>query len=380
MRSLITARKVCEDFHPGLLAELERMPLTERESPDSPVVEIYRKHGGPGLLVPAKFGGPAAGPVEAVRVQHALSSLTPSLGVAMAMHHFTVAMLFSLTETEDRITPEQLKWLSGIAGDGLLLASGWAEGRPDQNILVPTVVAEKAADGGYVVNGAKKPCSLSKSMDLLTASVNMTGEDGRATLALLLIPADSPGISVSPFWTTPILGAAQSHQVKLENVKVPAELVIQSTPEDQSRLDDLQTAGFTWFELMASAVYTGAAAALVEQVFTADRGTAERRAALATKLEAAFALLEGAARAIEDGVGGDEAVAGVLVARYAAQDLLSGVADIAAEMLGGIAFIRSFDVAYLASAIRALAFHPPSRASVAAELSEYFAGRPLQLS
>lgn len=70
----------------------------------------------------------------------------------------------------------------------------------------------------------------------------------------------------------------------------------------------------------------------------------------------------------------------MLTARYATQDLLSQTVDQAVEMLGGMAYIRSGEVAYLASAVRALAFHPPSRASVAAELAEYFAGGPLRLS
>jgi alkylation response protein AidB-like acyl-CoA dehydrogenase len=378
LRSLTLAHQTCEKYHPGLLAALERMPLTTREAAGSPVVEIYREHAGPGLLVPEEFGGPAAGPLDAVRAQRALSAASPSLGIAATMHHFTVAMLFSLAQTAERLTPAQLKLLSGVAGDGLLLASGWAEGRTDQNILVPSVTAERAS-GGFVVNGAKRPCSLSESMDLLTASVAVT-EDGQTSLALLLIPADSPGISVSPFWTTPVLAAAQSNEVRLTDVEVPEELVIQSTPEDQDRLDDLQTAGFTWFELLATATYTGAASALVERVFAAGRGTAADRAALTVRLEAAIALVEGAARAIEAGQAGDEAVAGVLVARYAVQDLLAQTVDTAAEMLGGMAFIRSFDVAYLASAVRALAFHPPSRASVASALGEYFEGEPLRLS
>jgi alkylation response protein AidB-like acyl-CoA dehydrogenase len=379
LRSLTIARQTCEKYHPGLLAALERMPLTAREAPDSPVVEIYRKHAGPGLLVPEEFGGPAAGPLDAVRAQRGLSAASPSLGIAATMHHFTVAMLFSLAETAERLTPAQLKLLSGVAGDGLLLASGWAEGRTDQNILVPSVTAERTPEG-FVVNGAKRPCSLSESMDLLTASVAVTDEDGQGSLALLLIPADSPGISTAPFWTTPVLAAAQSNQVLLKDVQVPEELVIQSTPEDQDRLDDLQTAGFTWFELLATSSYTGAASALVEQVFAAGRGGPADRSALAVRLEAANALVEGAARAIEDGQTGDEAVAGVLVARYAVQDLLAQAVDTAAEMLGGMAFIRSFDVAYLASAVRALAFHPPSRASVAPALGEYFEGEPLRLS
>ncbi|MDA5283049.1 acyl-CoA dehydrogenase family protein [Streptomyces sp. NPDC054904] len=384
MRSLTTARGICEQFHPGLLDALENLPLTSadggaRESADSPVLELYREHAGPGLLVPAAYGGAAAGPLEAVRVQRALAAASPSLGVASTMHHFTVAMLFRLAEVTDRLTPTQLKVMTAVASDGLLLASGWAEGRTSQNILTPSVVAERTP-GGYRVNGSKKPCSLSRSMDVLTASVAVTGDDGRSGLALMLIPASSPGITTRPFWGTPVLAAAQSDEVVFTDVEVPADLVIHSTPEDADRLDDLQTAGFTWFELLATATYVGAASELVARVVAGGRGTADERARLVVRLDAAVALVEGAARALEDGTEGDEAVAAVLTARYASQDLLASAVDQAVEMLGGMAFIRSADVAYLASAVRALAFHPPSRASVAAELADYFAGSPLRLS
>jgi alkylation response protein AidB-like acyl-CoA dehydrogenase len=379
MRSLTVAREECERFHPGLLEALEALPLQTREADGSPVLDIYRRHGGPGLLAPQEYGGPAAGPLQAVRVQRAVSALSPSLGVGLAMHHFTVAMLFSLADTAGRLTDAQVKLMSGIAGDGLLLASGWAEGRTDQNILLPSVVAEPVA-GGYEVNGAKKPCSLSRAMDVLTASVSLTDEQGRPALALLLIPASSPGISVHPFWANPILMGAQSHEVRLENVHVPAELVIASTPEDESRLDDLQSAGFTWFELLATSTYVGAASALVARVLDAGRGSTPERAAIALRLEAAVDLVEGAARAVEGGLAGEDAVAKVLVARYATQDLLASAVDGAVELLGGIAFLRDFDIAYLASTIRALAFHPPSRGSTATALEDYFNGQPLRLS
>lgn len=379
MRSLTTARGICEQFHAGLLDALEDLPLSIREGADSPVLELYRKHGGPGLLVPAAYGGAAAGPLEAVRVQRAIAAASPSLGVATVMHHFTVAMLFRLAEATGRLTPAQLKLMTAVASDGLLLASGWAEGRTDQNILAPSVVAERIP-GGYRVNGSKKPCSLSGSMDVLTASVQVTQEDGRSGLALMLIPASSPGIETRPFWATPVLAASQSHEVRLTDVVVPEDLVIHSTPEDADRLDDLQTAGFTWFELLATSSYVGAASALVAQVLEGNRGTAAERAQLAIRLDAAVSLVEGAARSLEDGTEGDEAVAAVLTARYATQDLLAQTVDQAVEMLGGMAYIRSGDVAYLSSAVRALAFHPPSRASVAAELAEYFAGGPLRLS
>jgi alkylation response protein AidB-like acyl-CoA dehydrogenase len=287
-------------------------------------------------------------------------------------------MLFELAATADRLTPEQVATISRIAPERLLVASGWAEGRPNQNILVPTMTAT-GTDGGYLVNGAKKPCSLSRSMDLLTASVTLPVDAG-ASLAMLLIPADSPGISVHPFWTSPILAAAQSHEVRLTDVHVPAELVVRTVPEDPHRLDDLQVAGFLWFEMLISSVYTGVASALVERVLAGGRGSVTDRAAMSVQLESAVALVEGAARAVADGVGGEEAVSQVLVARFATQDALVAAANLAVELLGGIHFIQSPEVAYLASAVAPLAFHPPSRTATAEPLIEYLAGGPLELS
>jgi hypothetical protein len=52
----------------------------------------------------------------------------------------------------------------------------------------------------------------------------------------------------------------------------------------------------------------------------------------------------------------------------------------AAELLGGIAFIRSPDIGYLIAAVRALAYHPPSRTAMAEALVDYLTGRPLRLT
>src|SRR5262249_24811444 len=164
MRSLDAARDVCDQYHPGLCKSLAELDLLDREAAGSPVIELFRTHGGPGLLVPGEYSGNGVDPLDAVRVQRALSSYSPSLGAPVTMHHFTVAMLFSLARTAERLNQAQLDVLGRIVPERLLIASGWAEGKPDQNILVPAVTA-KAVDGGYLVNGGKKPCSLSGSMD-----------------------------------------------------------------------------------------------------------------------------------------------------------------------------------------------------------------------
>jgi alkylation response protein AidB-like acyl-CoA dehydrogenase len=378
MRSLDTAREVCDQYHPGLCKSLGEFDLMDLETPGSPIIDLFRTHDGPSLLVPEQYSGFGVDALDAVRVQRALASYSPSLGAAVTMHHFTMAMLFSLAGTAERLTPAQLDLLSRIAPERLLVASGWAEGKPDQNILIPAVTA-KEAEGGYTVNGGKKPCSLSRSMDLLTASVAVP-IDGEPTLAVLLIPADSPGISVHPFWSSVVLAAAESDEVRLSDVHVPQDLVIRTVPDDPDRLDDLQTAGFVWFEMLISSVYVGAASALVERALKRGRGSVTDRAGASIQLEAAVGLLEGMARAVRDGVSGDEAVAQVLLARFAAQQALASATDRAAELLGGISFMQSSEVAYLLAASRPLAFHPPSRGSAAEALVNYVCGEPLRLA
>ncbi|MFF7249693.1 acyl-CoA dehydrogenase family protein [Embleya sp. NPDC008237] len=378
MLSLDIARDTCERHHPGLLKALDALPMPEREARDSPVVDIFKEHGGAALLVPRAYGGVGADALDAVRVTRALGAYSPSLAAGATMHNFTVAMLFALADRVVPPTPEQKRLLARIAPEGMLLASGWAEGRTQQDILSPSVTAEAVADG-FVVNGAKKPCSLSRSMDLLTASVTLPDADGRTSLAVLLIPADSAGISVHPFWDSPVLAAAQSDEVRLHDVHVPEHLVIRGTADDPGRLDDLQEATFVWFELLITSAYVGAASALTESVMKRERGTVTDRAALGIQLEAAVGLTEGTARALRDGVTGEESVAAALTARFAIQKSLATVSEQAVELLGGIAFIKSPEIAYLSSALHPLAFHPPGRTSSSPHLVEYFNGGPLRI-
>ncbi len=379
MRSLKAARDLCDTYHPGLRKSLAEISLAERESPGSPILRAFRAHGGPALVVPQAFGGLGADAVDAVRVQRAVGSFSPSLAAAAAMHHFTAAMLFELAREDGRLTAAQLDLLHTVAPGARLMASGWAEGHTQTNILVPAVTATPT-EGGYLLSGSKKPCSLSRSMELLTASIAVPGAQGTPELALALTPADVPGLSVHPFWRNDVLAAAESDEVRLEDVFVPAELVVRTSADDPQRLDDLQTAGFVWFTLLISAGYVGAASALIEQVVERERGSIGDRAALVIRGDSAFALLEGVARTVRDGVVDEETLAAVLDARYTAQELIVQAASDALELLGGIDFVRGADNTRLAAAVHALAFHPPSRGSAAEPLLRWFAGGPLELS
>lgn len=364
----------CDTLMPGLRKSLAAIALSELESEQSGAIDLFRVHSGPNLVVPASYGGTGATALEAVRAVRALGAVAPSLTVATMMHHFSVGSLFGMAEVAG--TPTLEAALRRIAGQRMLVASGFAEGRVGQGILAPTMQA-RPVDGGFVINGVKKPCSLADSMDLLTASVALPSPDGSTELGLALIPADVDGLTVHPFWSTFALAGAQSHEVRLNDVFVGAEEVLVPQPELIEKLLELHGVGLIWFQMIICAAYTGIASRLVHQVLERSRGTVSDRAALAVRIESAAALTEGLALRVDSGETANDTLARALVTRYAVQDAVVGSVGQAVELLGGMAYVSSSDVAYLAAAAQAIAFHPPSRTSTAEGLLGYFAGQPL---
>jgi alkylation response protein AidB-like acyl-CoA dehydrogenase len=379
LRFLAHERSTLERFLPGLDARLAAMPLAQLESPRTQAIAAFRESGGVGLLVPNQQRGGGAGPVDAVRIQRALGSRSPSLAVATTMHHFSTATMLELWRIQQGIG-----WmlLQAIGEGKLLLASGFAEGVRGQGVLTPTMRARRV-NGGVVISGTKKPCSLSRSMDLLTASVIVSSDGGGGEpdeLAIALVPANAPGVEVKPFWGTPILGGAESDAVTLNDVEVESELLVPMGSAAGSELDRVEITGFVWFVLLITASYLGIASALVERVLEASRGEAVSRLSAAMELEAAMASLECVAlRLAGEGASADLLVT-ALFCRYSAQDAINRSVACSTEQLGGMAFIKGEDVSYFASASRALAFHPPARPKNAQLLVNALGGAELVIT
>ena len=374
MTLLRAERDTLEAFLPGLDKYLKDTPLVELERPGAGALKAFRELGGPALLVPAEYEGKGASMLDAVRIQRAIGSRSPSLAVATTMHHFSVASLVELTQAGNGF---EWAMLMAIAENSWLLSSGFAEGKPGQHILSPTMRGIPA-DGGIVVSGTKKPCSLTWSMNLMSASVAVAGPDGGSgRTAVVLVPADTEGIERAPFWRSTALAAAESDQVTLNEVFVPDALIFY--PQDSESMDPIQARGFVWFELLICASYLGAATNLAERVIERGRGSEMDRAGLAIELESAAAALEHVAITAAHTNDNDALLANALFVRYATERTIERVVKSATAVAGGMAFIESPDIAYLLAATRALAFHPPSREAAAAPLVRYLSGLPLML-
>lgn len=378
MRTLDEARAVCDRYLPGLLDKLSALPLAELERPGNPGLELFRECGGPALVIPREYEGQGASPLEALQITRAIGATSPSLSVASTMHHFSVATIFVLAGSQ---RSSGLEWalLEGIATQNLLVSSGFAEGNPGQGILSPTVKAVRA-DGGLVVNGSKKPCSMARSMDLLSASAVVTNDDGSTENLVMLVPRDTDGISVHEFWRSDVLAGAESDEVRMTDAFVDERLLVPVEIGGDGELDELQNVGFMWFELLITSCYLGMASKLVERALGSGKLSADQAADLGVRLETATLLLEGVANRIASGESDNAALTKTLIARYGAQQAIVDAAGRATEALGGMAFISSPDVAYFLAASHCSFFHPPSRSSTAASLAANLTGDVLRIS
>ncbi|GAB6039851.1 hypothetical protein [Endothiovibrio diazotrophicus] len=367
MNFLKRERDTLEALMPGFDARLREIPLLEMESKGNPGIALFREFGGPALLVSAEYGGKQANQLQMVRLQRAMASRSPSLALATNMHSCTVAAVPPCEATAEL--------LKSIAENGLYLASGFADGQPRKSILRPSMEIERA-EGGWLLSGRKKPVSLSESMDFLTASVLLPAKEGGGEeLALVTIPADTPGITVLEYGNDQILMGAENNEVVLERVFVGDEYISYFGGPDQ--LNEALSTAFLWFECFVSSAYLGAASALVERVLQHNRGNETERMALITQTESTMMAIEGVATSIMGGHDEEIDVARALYVRYGTQQAIERITQHAAELLGGVSYLESNEVSTLLSACRALAFHPPSRFSITPALDAFMLGEPL---
>ncbi|OBB99593.1 acyl-CoA dehydrogenase family protein [Mycobacterium sp. 852002-40037_SCH5390672] len=369
------AYSTTEEMAPGLIDGLTAVGLASLEAESRQGIEMFRRRGQTGLLVPKDLGGAGACARQAVQYMLAIGSLAPSLSIVATMHHFSVA---SLAKFQNGFDDLQKVLLTSVVTDRLLVASAFAEARPTAGMFEPTMIAVRDGDN-WIVNGSKKPCTLAMSMDLLTASVVLTDEVD--DYAIMVIPARLPGISTRPFWRAPVLQAAESDEVVFENVVVPDDCIMRLDIDPRTGIDEIQKNGLIWFTILAAASYLGMVTALVQRVHESGRADDCMLGHFFVELSAPTSMLECVARTIDDdGHDADSTLAACLAMRFGVADAISRIVPRALEVLGGIAFIADESVGLLAGSASALLFQPPTRHSIISELGGYSAGSTMRFS
>jgi alkylation response protein AidB-like acyl-CoA dehydrogenase len=369
-RWLSEAFAALDRWLPALGEALASHPLAVLESEGNPGIADFKRCGGTGLLVPADYGGLGVGARDAVRLQIAIGALAPSTAVATTMHQFTVATLVELVRAT---TGFEWMVIEAIATQRLLVASGFAEGDPNGKVLNPTM--SLTADGpAFRLTGSKVPCSLARSMDMITVSVKMPGSED---FAVALLPATAEGLRVEPAWHSPVLAGAETAAVLFEHVSVPRAAL--TYVGASAELDRTQTRGYVWFELCIAAAYLGVASRLASRLVEAGRADEATLVSLALELESGAAMLDHVACRLEADEAGDDLLARALLVRYAVERAIQRSTDLAFELLGVAGLTAGPEVAALFAASRALSYHPPSRRRCQDRLAAYLRGESLRL-
>lgn len=367
-------RQTLERYIPGLDAILAETPMGVLEDRKTGLLpRLFKQSGAAGLVVPRELGGQGCSALDTIRIQRAVGSRCPSLAVMLTMHNFTVGFCARL----EAQVPAVSEMLRAVANESLLVASGFAEGRPGAGILDSTMYLTHV-NGGYRISGSKKPCSLTHCMDILTAGVALKDADGNKRTGMAIISASTPGIKRQHFWNSSVLAAADSHEVVLEDVFVSQDRVIIADGTDEQLEQSIRIAeirGLSWFQLLVTSSYLGIASALLERVFNQNKGDLGERTRLFIELENAMTALEAAAHWLEMDQIDEALLPKMLVVRLAAQSAIERSSILATELLGGLSFITAPEIGYLYSASRALAFHPIGRKAAEPLLMEYATGQ-----
>ncbi|MCV7251846.1 acyl-CoA/acyl-ACP dehydrogenase [Mycobacterium hackensackense] len=336
---------------PDLADTLEALGMMAAEDPSTNVVALWKEHDGPRLTAPSALGGLGATCVETLELQRGVGYLSPSLAAATTMHYLSVAGLADFANTADEETVGLIK---SLIENRTVFASGFSEGKIAGSVFRPTMQASPA-DGGYTLTGQKKPCSLADSMDCVMASVLL---DDTKQRAITVIFNGSPGLSVTPLWTSAPLSGAQTHAVVFEDVFVPNELMMVSDIEDPDGRNE--KSGYVLFGLIITAGYVGAATRLALKLAGRDDFTPADFVELFSPVEGVWRALRMIAARYDSGDRSDDLFADLLWIRLGLRDQLqTAVARLVAKV-GGVAFATDPEIAYLSSCISAYSFHPPN--------------------
>jgi butyryl-CoA dehydrogenase len=185
--------------------------------------EAARKMGPLGLLgliVPEDYGGADVDAISAAIAIEELGWACGSTALAIAAHNglgCAPIVLFGTEEQKQRFLP------SVVNGEGKLSALALTE--PDAGSDLKDGVQTRAVKEGnnWVINGTKMWCTNASIAEYIVTLVRTNPEGGAKSLSLIVVPVDTPGLTIAPPEKKMGLMASPTHAVTYENVRVPED-------------------------------------------------------------------------------------------------------------------------------------------------------------
>jgi butyryl-CoA dehydrogenase len=188
--------------------------------------DAARKMGPLGLLglnVPEAYGGAEVDAISAAIAVEELGWGCGSTALAIAAHNglgCAPIVMFGSDDQKQRFLP------SVVSGEGKLTALALTE--PDAGSDLKDGVQTKAEKEGsdWVINGTKMWCTNASIAEFIVTLVRTGPQGGSRSLSLIIVPVDTPGLSIAPAEKKMGLMGSPTHAVTYENVRVPEDYVL----------------------------------------------------------------------------------------------------------------------------------------------------------
>lgn len=209
------------------------------------------------LTLPIHLGGTGAGLVEACRVLEEVGRGDPSVALVHSQH----LMFHALLADPQNVWPASVRdRVQTSSRDGVALINALRVepelGTPARGGL-PATVAERQADGGWILRGRKIYSTGIPGLRWL--AVYARTDDAEPHVGTFLVEAGTPGYRVEQTWDHLGMRATRSDDVIFESCAIPGDHAVDIAPVDKAGPPDPRL--MVWNNLAITALYQGVARA-----------------------------------------------------------------------------------------------------------------------
>ncbi len=181
-----------------------------------------KKMGPLGLLgteIPEEYGGAALDAVSAAIVIEELGWGCGSTALAIAAHNGLALGPINRFGTEE----QKQYWLPRLtSGQGRLASLGLTEPGAGSDLKGGVRTTAVREGDSWIIDGNKMWMTNASIADLMVVLVR-TGRNGSNALSHILVPTDTPGVTIGPAEKKMGLKGSPTHAVAFEEVRVPLE-------------------------------------------------------------------------------------------------------------------------------------------------------------
>jgi butyryl-CoA dehydrogenase len=210
-------KKIVHDF----VAKVVRSRAREVDEKEDFNWDAVRQ-GGPigllGLSIPEAYGGSDVDAISFVIAMEELGWGCGSTALAFAAHNGLGSAPIARYGSEEL----KMKWLPLIAeGKNKLGALALTEPGAGSDLKGGITTKAEKVGNEWIINGTKMWCTNAGIAEYIITLVRTDPKGGSKSLSMVLVPADSKGLSIGPAEKKMGLRGSPTHAVTYDNVRVP---------------------------------------------------------------------------------------------------------------------------------------------------------------